>query len=367
LELKKWRIEMIKDPICGMEIENEQFVYEFEGKKYFFCSAGCKDKFRDSATEYSQKYVYDLIIIGGGPAGLTAAVYASVLKIDTFLVTKDIGGQAVDSTKVKNYMGFDFITGKELIKKFEHQFLHQHYLDHIIDEVIKINQLDNDFEILTKGKNRILTHGVIIATGMKRRKLGIPGEERLQRKGISYSLVQDTALFKGLDVVVIGGGNSGIQTANDLMKMDCRVTLVSKGKLIGDLSDINNLKKSDKVNIIENHDVLEIQGDDKVEGIIIQTQDSQKKRQIKCQGVFIQIGLLPNTEFCQDLVKLNERGEIMISPDCSTNVRGLFACGSVTNAFGKRIIIASGEGAKAVLSMKKYLLNKEEVKDAAFI
>jgi alkyl hydroperoxide reductase subunit F len=349
---------MIKDPICVMEVENENFVFEFEGKKYFFCSRGCLDKFKGSPKEFSQNYIYDLIIIGAGPAGLTVAVYASVLKIDTFLLTKDIGGQAVDSSKIKNYMGFDFITGKDLVKKFKEQFLHQHYLAHKIEEVVKISQKDGCFEILTKYKNKFLTRSVIIATGMKRRKLNIPGEERLQRRGVSYSSVQDITFFKGLDVVVIGGGNSGIQTANDLKKIGCKVTLVSKGRLMADQSDIGELERSDRVEILQGYDVLEIQGEDKVEAVIVQSQDSQTPRRIQCRGVFIQIGLLPNTELCQDLVRLNKRGEIMISSDCSTSTPGIFACGDVTDVFGKRIVIASGEGAKAALSVKKYLLGK---------
>jgi alkyl hydroperoxide reductase subunit F len=349
---------MIKDPICGMVVKSEEFAFEFEGKKYFFCSQGCLDKFKNSPKELLQKHVYDLVIIGAGPAGLTAAVYASVLKIDTFLIARDIGGQAVDSSKIKNYMGFDFITGKELVKKFENQFLHEHYLAHKIDEVVKVNRRDGDFEILTKEKNRVLARAVIIATGMKRRKIGIPGEERLLRKGVSYSSVQDTALFKGLDVVVVGGGNSGIQTASDLKNISCKVTLVSKGKLVADESGIKELKKGDKVDILEGYDVIEIQGEDKVEGVIIQSQADLTTKRIPCRGVFIQIGFLPNTELCQGLVKLNEKKEIIINPDCSTNVEGIFACGDVTNCFGKRIVIASGEGAKAALSAKRYLLNR---------
>ena len=345
---------MVKDPICGMEAEDEQFNCEFEGRKYFFCSQGCLEKFKNSPQEFSKDYVYDLVIIGTGPAGLTAAVYASVPKIDTFLIAKDIGGQAVDSTKVKNYMGFDFISGKDLVKKFKNQFLQQHYLSHIMDEVVKINRADNNFEVLTKEKNKMFTRSVVIATGMKRKRLGILGEERLQRKGVSYSSVQDTALFKGLDVVVIGGGNSGIQTANDLNKMGCKVTLVSKGKLIGDQSGIDELKKSDKAEILEGYDVLEIRGEEKVEGIAVQSQDSRTKREIRCRGVFIQVGLLPHTEFCQDIVRLNDRGEIIIAPDCSTSTKGIFACGDATNAFGKRIVIASGEGAKAVLRSEEH-------------
>jgi len=348
---------MIKDPICGMEIESEQFAFEFEGKKYFFCSAGCLEKFKKSPREFHEKYVHDLVIIGAGPAGLTAAVHASVLGIDTFLITKDMGGQAVDSAKIKNYMGFDFISGKELIAKFKHQFLYEHYLGHKKGEVIKINCLGGDFEILTKEKNRMLAHAVIIATGMKRRTLGIPGEERLLRRGVLYSLVHESTLFKGMDIVVIGGGNSGVQVANEMKNMGCKVTLISKDKLIADQAGIDELKNSNRVNILEGYDVVEIMGEEKVEGVTIQSSDLLTK-QIPCRGVFIEVGFLPNTEFCQDLIKLNKKGEINIKPDCSTSVEGIFACGDVTDCFGKRIIIASGEGAKAALSAKKYILTK---------
>jgi alkyl hydroperoxide reductase subunit F len=343
-----------------MVVENEDFAFEFEGKKFFFCSAGCRDKFANSPKEFSQKYVYDLVIIGAGPAGLTAAVYASVLKIDTFVVAKDIGGQAIDSTKIKNYMGFDFISGKDLIKKFESQFLHGHYLAHRIDEVAKINRVDKDFEILTKDNHRIFTRAVIIATGMKRRKLGVPGEERLQRRGICYSSMQDIALFKGKDVIVIGGGNSGVQTATDLVKLGCKVMLISQGKLSADKSDIEHLTQSDKVEILEGYIILEINGRDKVESVLIQSHDSLEKKVVACHGVFVQVGFMPNTEFCQGLVNLNEKGEIIINPDCSTNVKGIFACGDVTDCFGKRIVIASGEGAKAALRARRYLLKERD-------
>lgn len=352
---------MIKDPICGMEVEKGRIAFEFEGKRYFFCSQGCLEKFKNSPRESLGNYVYDLVIVGAGPAGLTAAIYASVLKIDTFLITKDIGGQAVDSTKIKNYMGFDFISGKELIDKFEQQFLHEHYLEHKMDEALKVNRQEEIFEVLTKGKERILARSLIIASGMKRRTLGIPGEERLLRQGVSYSLVQDIALFKGAEMVVVGGGNSGIQAAGELEKEGCRVSLISKGKLIADPSGVEELKNSDKVTILEGYDVIEIQGKDKVEGVIIQSSDTLTIKQIPCTGVFIQIGFLPNTEFCQDLVSLNEKGEIRINPDCSTSVEGIFACGDVTDCFGKRIIIASGEGAKAVISSKQYLLRKQRI------
>jgi len=253
-------------------------------------------------------------------------------------------------------MGFDFIGGKELIEKFQSQFSHQHYMDHKIDEVVAIKKIKDRLCIITKEKDEIYARSLIIASGMKRRKLGIPGEERLQRKGVSYSKVQDLPLFSGMEVVVIGGGNSGVQAANDLQKLGAIVTIVTKGKLMADQSDIRALKDADNITILEGYDVMEIVGDEKVESIIIQPQDTHEKIEITCQAVFIQIGFLPNNEFCTDLVHLNEKGEIMIQADCSTNVNGIFACGDITNAYGKRIIIATGEGAKAALRVRQYLL-----------
>ncbi len=353
-------LHMYTDPVCGMTVKDEKFYDDVEGKRYYFCSHQCLQKFKNSPSEYSWKDLYELVIIGGGPAGLTAAVYASISKIDTFFITNDIGGQAIDSSKVKNYMGFDFITGGELINKFRDQFLNEHFLDHKIDEVIELKQLKDRFEIVTKEQYKFYSKAVIIATGMKKRKLGIPGEKELARKGVSYRSVQDIGLFKGLDVVVIGGGNSGVQTANDLNKNGCNVTIVTKGEMIADRENIDKLKKNNAVTIFEGHDVTEILGKNKVEGVVIQSEKSNKTKTVNCEAVFIQVGFLPNTEFCKKLVDLNQAGEIEINYDCSTITSGVFACGDVTDAFGKRIVIASGEGAKAALSVKEYLLAKQK-------
>lgn len=349
-------------PVCGMEIDHEEILYEFEGKKFFFCSEGCLEKFKESPSELSGKRVYDLIIIGGGPAGLSAAIYASVLKIDTFFITNDIGGQAIDTSGIKNYMGFEFISGPELISKFKDQFLKEHYLSHKIGRVVNIEHQDEKFEITTLKQEKYSANAVIVASGMKKRKLGIPGEDRLQRKGICYSLVHDIDLFKGSDVVVIGGGNSGVQTANDLQKAGCTVTLVTMGKMLADPNNIEQIK--DNVNIIERHIISKILGDERVEGVIIQSEKTNEEVRLQCSEVFIQVGFLPNTEFCRDLVNLNEKGEIAIHSDCSTRTEGLFACGDVTNTY-KRIIIASGEGAKAALSVKQYLRDKIKQKSNA--
>jgi thioredoxin reductase len=161
----------MKDPICGMEVDNEQFTYEVEGKKYYFCSKGCLDRFKKSSYEQIRKNEYDLIIIGGGPAGLSAAVYAAKLKINTFLITKEIGEKAFNSSTIKKYIDFEITNGKDLIKKFQTMFLHEHYLEHKIDEVISIDHKDAMFEIFTKSGNKFVTHSIIIASGKHDKKL----------------------------------------------------------------------------------------------------------------------------------------------------------------------------------------------------
>ncbi len=180
----------------------------------------------------------------------------------------------------------------------------------------------------------------------------------MQRRGVSYSALQDISLFKGMDTVVVGGGNSGVQTAADLAGLGCSITLVSKGRLTADRADIAALEEHEAVRILENHDVVEILGEERVEGVVLRSLDTMETETVGCGGVFIQIGLVPNTGFCRGLLETNERGEIVIGSDCSTSVEGVFACGDVTNAFGKRIVIASGEGAKAALSAGKYLLRE---------
>jgi alkyl hydroperoxide reductase subunit F len=348
------------DPVCGMQVDSDDFTATYDDRTYYFCSDGCRDRFITETEQYDKSSKYDLIIIGGGPAGLTAAVYASVTRLHTFLISKDIGGQAIDSTKIKNYMGFDFITGPELVGKFKDQFLHRHYLEHVMDEVTSINPKDGDYEIITRNNNRYLTKAVIIASGMKRRKLGIPGEQRLLRKGVSHSTLQDTSIFSGKNIVVVGGGNSGMQTTRGLLQSGCHVTLVEKANITADPSELEILSRNADFEILDNHDVIEIYGKDNVEGMEIQSLVSLSRRRIACSGVFIQVGLIPNTEFCLNLLELNDRGEIKIEPDCSTSAEGIFACGDVTEVFGKRIIIASGEGAKAALSAKQYLYEKKK-------
>lgn len=354
---------MKKDPICYMEVdENKAIIVESDGAIHYFCSEGCKVKFLEGRKSKVPRTKYDLIIIGGGPAGVTAAVYAATLKMDAFLVAKDLGGQAIDSTKIENYMGYDFITGPELIDKFQDQLIHSHYIDHLMTEVEKIEPVDDGFQVAVSGLKKYFAKALIIGTGMNRRKMKVPGEEEFQRRGVFYGNIQDLSFVQGKDVAVIGGGNSALQMVENLHSVANTISLISTTKFTADAVVVERIRQLSNVQEYEEYKVLEFTGDKLLTGIMIRKMALEEMLKIPAKGVFIAIGLQPNSSCISHLVDLNDRGEIKINPDCSTSYTGIFAAGDVTDAFGKRIIIASGEGAKAALAARKYIL---KLKDAA--
>jgi len=347
-----------KDPVCHMEVdEKEALTTECDGETFYFCSEGCREKFLHEKACKLPRTSYDLIIIGGGPAGLTAAVYAATLRMDAFLITKDIGGQAIDSTKVENYMGYDFITGPELTKRFQYQLIHSNYIDHIISGVEKIEPVENGFNVTTSNLQKYYTRTIIIATGMTRRKLKIPGEEEFQRKGVFYGNIQDFSFVQDEDAVVVGGGNSAVQIVENLQTVAKTIHLVSDSELKADPVIIERIGKFRNLRIHEGYMTVEFRGEKTLSSVIIRKKASDETLELPARGVFIAIGLQPNSSIVSGLCDLNKRGEILISPDCSTSHPGIFAAGDVTNAFGKRIIIASGEGAKAAMAARQYLLD----------
>lgn len=349
---------MKKDPVCNMDVrEEESITFECDGITYYFCSEGCKEKFIQERTCKLLKKEYDLIIIGGGPAGLTAAVYAATLKMNAFLIAKDVGGQAIDSTKIENYMGFDFITGPELAEKFQYQLIHSHHIDHLISEVEKIEPLEGGFNVVTSELNNYLAKTLIIATGMTRKRLNVPGEAEFQRKGLFYGNIQDISFVQGEEVAVVGGGNSALQLVENLQTIAKSIYLISDSELTADDTIIQRVSQFKNLTRYEGFKVVEFSGDKSLLGITIRKKAEEKKLNIPVKGCFIAIGLHPNTSLVSQLVKLNDAGEIVINPDCSTNYPGIYAAGDVTNAFGKRIIIASGEGAKAALAARQYTMN----------
>jgi alkyl hydroperoxide reductase subunit F len=299
--------------------------------------------------------MYDVIIIGAGPSGMTAAVYTARKKLNTLLISKDVGGQTNWTNSIENYMGYQFIEGPELIEKFEAQ-VKQFPIDlKIGDGVINISLLDKGFEGHTESGQTYQGKAAIIASGKRPRSLNVPGEEKFRGKGISYCSICDAPLFEGMNVAVVGGGNSALEAADDLIKIADQVYLVSLTPLTGDQVLIDKIKVAPNLTIYTEHETLSISGDNFVSRITVKDVKSNEIRALNVKGVFVEIGLIPNSDLAKGIVPFNRLGEIEVSSHCETVVPGLFAAGDVTSTPEKQIIIAAGEGAKAALQVYHYL------------
>ena len=299
--------------------------------------------------------MYDLIIIGAGPAGMTAAVYAARKRLDILLLSKDIGGQLLWTANVENYMGYQFIEGPELMMKFEEQVAHFPIEQNISQGVKRLSLIDGGFEIETDDGNKHRAKTVIVATGKRPRQLNVPGEEQLKGRGVTYCAVCDGPLFSDEKVAVIGGGNSALEAVNDMVKIARHVYLVSDSPLSGDQILIDKLESITNLTILLKYGVVSVDGSSRVEGVTIKQLKGGKKRRIKLGGVFVEIGLIPNSELLKGITGRNKHGEIKVTCSCETDIPGLFAAGDVTDVPEKQIIVAAGEGAKAALQAQRYL------------
>lgn len=301
--------------------------------------------------------MYDLIIIGAGPAGMTAAVYAGRKKMKTLLVTEDVGGQLLSTMGIENYMGYQFITGPELMEKFKEQ-MEQYAVERRDDRAVRVEKRGDVFNVRTQAAEVYEGRTVIIATGKRPRLLGVPGEERLKGRGVSYCATCDGPLFGGLTVAVIGGGNSGIQAAIELSSMAKQVYVVTRGRYAADEILLMKMQRTGNIEELVNYDTVEIKGDKMVSGIVLKDRKTQTIKEVPLQGVFVEIGLAPNSAMVEGLAELNQQKEIVVDCRCRTNVPGLLAAGDVTIAPEKQIVVAAGEGAKATLQAYAYLLAK---------
>jgi alkyl hydroperoxide reductase subunit F len=299
--------------------------------------------------------MHELIIVGGGPAGMTAGVYAARKRIDTLLLSKDIGGQVLWTTRVENYMGYQYIEGFELIQKFEEQ-VRQFPLEQKIGQgLAALSRLNAGFEVRADNGESYQAKAVIIATGKRPRPLNVPGEERLRGKGVTYCAVCDGPLFAGQTVAVIGGGNSAVEAADDMVKIAEHLYLVSLTPLTGDQILVDKVNETSNLTMFLEHEVVSIAGESRVDGIVIRDVKSGEEKRLEVGGVFIEIGLIPNSELISGVARLNELDEIEVNCKTETGVPGLFAAGDVTNVPEKQIVVAAGEGAKAALQAHKYL------------
>ena len=299
--------------------------------------------------------MYELIIVGAGPAGMTAAVYAARKKIDTLLLSKDHGGQVMWTSGVENYMGYQFIEGFELIQKFEEQVRQFPIEQKNGQEASVVSRQGEGFEVKTEQNESYQTKVVIVATGKRPRQLGVPGEENLRGRGVTYCSTCDGPLFAGYNVAVIGDGNSALEAADDMIKIAACVHLVSLTPLTGDQILIDRVGGASNLTMHLEHTVMKIKGASRVEGITIRDLKTGEQTELQVGAAFVEIGLLPNSELVKGLAKLNELGEIEVDKACETGVPGLLAAGDVTNVPEKQIVVAAGEGAKAALRAQRYL------------
>ncbi len=297
----------------------------------------------------------ELIIIGGGPAGMTAAVYAARKRIDALLLSKDIGGQVLTTTGVENYMGYQYIEGFELMQKFEEQVKLFPLEQKIGQGVAGLSQLDAGFEVTIDSGESHQAKAVIVATGKRPRPLNVPGEEQLRGRGVTYCAICDGPLFTGQKVAVIGGGNSALEAADDMVKIAQYVYLVSLTPFTGDRILIDKARDASNLTAFLEHEVVAIEGESRVEAIAIRDLKSGEENRLQVWGVFIEIGLIPNSELASGIARLNELGEIEVNCANETGIPGLFAAGDVTNVLEKQIVVAAGEGAKASLQAHKYI------------
>ena len=296
--------------------------------------------------------MYDLIIIGAGPAGITASVYAARKSMELLVISKNIGGQAASSGEIENYTGYQFITGPELAAKFEEHLRQYNIILKEGEEVIEVKKKEDVIQVNTdKGIYEAKT--AIVASGKRPKELGVPGEEKFKNKGLTYCATCDGPIFSGKDVAVIGGGNSALDAVLQLIKIANHVYVINiAANLAGDAVMRQKVQESKIVTILNNSRVVAILGDKFVNGIKIEKED--KEEIVGVEGIFVEVGLIPNSDFVKDVEK-NKVGEIKVNCYNETSSPGIFAAGDVTDVPEKQIVIAAGEGAKAALSAFRYL------------
>lgn len=304
---------------------------------------------------------YDLIIIGAGPAGLTASIYASRYRVSNVVIGQNIGGMALEAHKICNYPSEKDISGFELISKIQDNVKHQG-AEIKIENILKINKQGEQFELITQSEKTLTARTLLVATGTIRRKLGLPDEEKFLGKGVHYCATCDGGFYRGKVVAIAGGSNSAMTAALYLAELAEKVYLIYRGQsLRGETAWVEELKNKPNIEIIYQSNVTALAGEGKLEKIIL-TNTENSERELMVDGLFIEIGSEPDLDFFNSLgLDVNDKGYIKVNLDQSTNVEGIWAAGDVTTGSNnfRQIITACAEGAVAAESIFKYLQIKK--------
>lgn len=308
------------------------------------------------ASEFENKDPFDVLVVGGGPAGASAAIYAARKGIRTGIVAERFGGQVMDTMSIENFISMKYTEGPKLVASLE-----EHVKDYDIDvmDLQRAKRLEKKelVEIELENGAILKSKSVIISTGARWRNVGVPGEQEFKNKGVAYCPHCDGPLFEGKDVAVIGGGNSGVEAAIDLAGIVNHVTVLEfMPELKADAVLQKRLRSLPNVTVITNAQTKEITGTDTVNGLTYMDRETEQTHHIELAGVFILIGLIPNTDWLGETIERNRFGEIIVDRHGATNVPGVFAAGDCTTSPYKQIIISMGSGANAALGAFDYLI-----------
>lgn len=298
--------------------------------------------------------IYELLIVGGGPGGVAAGIYAARKKIKTALVTDVFGGQSLVSASIENWIGTKSVSGFDLGKMLEDHLRAQGDIDILDgDLVIEVKDADGIFKVKTKNGKELEAKYIFLASGSRRRRLGVPGEDKLEGKGVAYCSICDAPLFRGKEVAVVGGGNAGLEAVLDLLQYAVKIYLMERSEALkGDPVTQEKIKADTKVEIITQVQVSEILGDTAVTGLRYKDLKTGEDKELAVGGVFVEIGAVPNSEFVKELVELNKFGEVVVDHKTQrTSHPRIWAAGDVSDVLYKQNNISAGDAVKAVLNI----------------
>jgi alkyl hydroperoxide reductase subunit F len=336
---------------------DERWIGGYDNLAYLNATGALDRLFGIESTVDLEK-VWDVAVVGAGPAGLTAALYAARKNLSTILIALDLGGQVGITHLVTNYPGMPVVEGPELVRMmFEQAYMYG--LERMIGERVRNIRVDGRAKVLEliSGKE-VKARSVIIASGAQKRRLEIPGEDEFAGRGVVYCSTCDGPFYREKTIAIVGGGNSALEAAVEMSGIAKKVYVVSRREWNGDDVLKDKAGSAKEVKALKGYEPLEITGSETVEQLVLRNLKTGKTRKLAVDGVFIEVGLSPNSDLALDLVSSNQRGELIVDEMGDTGVRGVFAAGDVTATKDKQIVIAAGEGAKAALAAFDYLITQ---------
>ncbi len=301
---------------------------------------------------------YEVVVVGGGASGLTAGMFAARRGYKTIVISQDVGGQAATTPDIENYPGIEFIDGLDLMKKFKTQG-EKYGMQFRFDTVTALEPQPDGTYIIKGATGEVATQVVILAFGLSHRHLNVPGEEKLNGKGLLYCSICEPHFYQDRKVIVVGGGSSAVQAATTLSHLAKDVTVINMGEhLTAEAITVQRMTQRPNIHVVVNAQTQEVLGDDHVTALSILHTDTKQVEDIPAEVIFVEIGYMAKAGWVKDILETDPRGQIKIGPNCETSRPGVFAAGDVTTITFKQVVISAGEGAKAALEADQYLLAK---------